>query len=567
MIVSSFELYSVSNWLKLLWLAGAIIAISILRLVTKLYQARMKFRRLKSQGIPIMTHSFVFGHLPVVLQFYRDWAFDANFIQTFGYYIHKHWQKFFLNETKCPPVVYVDVWPISRPMAFSLEAYVSNQMEIGSSLPKSPMQGEFLRPISNGRDLNCMHGEEWRYWRTRFNPGFSRGNIRTWVSAIIEETEAFANMFKNLSGGNSDWGQVFPLEQLSSNLAFDVTGRVVLGTRLNTQSLYPSPFTIAYREQLQRMEITLSPRKLLWRATPFFKLLVRRKRGQLMRLLKPFILEGFGADIQGPRTIVRAAAAELNQDPGAKGAPVNDSLVEAVYCQLMIFFFGGDDAISITLPRIFRQLQLHPECLAKLRDEHDTILGPDPATASEKIREAPHILDSLKYTLSVIKETLRLNPATITIREGQPDFNFHIKDADTVWPTDGFDLFDSSITIHRDPANFHNPMEFIPERYLVAEGDILHPAKDMWRGFQLGPRRCIGQELAIVVLKLVLVHVIRNFDVEMAWEEWDQLRELQGIKVNKQLVEGERMYTTGKATSHPKDGAPAHVKIRDPSTR
>lgn len=66
-------------------------------------------------------------------------------------------------------------------------------------------------------------------WRSRFNPGFSRTNIRTWIPAIIEEVETFANVLKGLSGGDDgQWGQVFPFEQISSNLAFDVTGRVVL---------------------------------------------------------------------------------------------------------------------------------------------------------------------------------------------------------------------------------------------------------------------------------------------------------------------------------------------------
>lgn len=175
-----------------------------------------------------MPHSFLFGHFFVVIQFYKDWAFDANFIQTFGFYMSKNWAKFFPKENQCPPVIYVDVWPISRPMAFSTMAYISNQMEIENSLPKSPMQGEFLSPISNGKDLNCMHGEEWRMWRSRFNPGFGRSNIRNWIPAILEEVEAFTNVLKNLSGGVGEWGQVFPLEQISSNLAFDVTGRVVL---------------------------------------------------------------------------------------------------------------------------------------------------------------------------------------------------------------------------------------------------------------------------------------------------------------------------------------------------
>lgn len=165
----------------------------------------------------------------LVLQ--RLGAFDANFIQTFGLYMSENWSKYFPDEKECPPVIYVDVWPFSTPMAFSMQAYVSNQMEIGNSLPKSPMQGKFLYPISNGKVLICMHGEEWHIWRSKFNPGFSRSNIRAWIPAILEEVEAFADTLKSLSDGNSTWGQVFSLEQISSNLAFDVTGRVVNKSR------------------------------------------------------------------------------------------------------------------------------------------------------------------------------------------------------------------------------------------------------------------------------------------------------------------------------------------------
>lgn len=175
-----------------------------------------------------MTHSFLLGHLLVARQFYRDWASDANFVQTFGYYMSLHWERFFPTETQCPPVIYVDLWPIATPMAFSMKAYVSNQMEMGQSLPKSPMQGEFLRPITNGRDLNCMHGEEWRAWRSIFNPGFSQSNIRLWVPAILEEVETFAESIRGLAGQNGDWGQVFLLEKMSGNLAFDAVGRVIL---------------------------------------------------------------------------------------------------------------------------------------------------------------------------------------------------------------------------------------------------------------------------------------------------------------------------------------------------
>lgn len=165
------------------------------------------------------------------------------------------------------------------------------------------------------------------------------------------------------------------------------------------------------------MEITFSP----------------RKRDELFQILRPSILENLVAPTKGSQTIVQAAAEDLNRIRREDShGPPDESLVKHAFYHLMAIFFGGDDAISITLPRIFKQLQLHPECLDKMRAEHDTVLGPDPSTAAQRLRDEPYILDSLKYTLSVVKETLRINPATITIRAGQPDFNFYIKDSNTV---------------------------------------------------------------------------------------------------------------------------------------
>ncbi|PHH75451.1 hypothetical protein CDD82_4450 [Ophiocordyceps australis] len=513
-----------------------------------------------------MPHYFFFGHLYIVRRFYKDWASDANFIQTFGYYMSLNWKRYFPGEERCPPIIYLDVWPIATPMAFSMEAYVSNQMEMGKILlAKSPMQGEFLGPISNGKDLNCMHGEEWKTWRSRFNPGFGKSNIRQWVPAILEEVETFAGVLQNLSGKAGAWGPVFQLEKVAGDLALDATGRIILNHRLHSQTASPSKFTQVYREQLQRMEITLNLPKLIWRTTPMFKSIITRKRRELYDFLRPFILQSFGSRApSGKRTIIQAALEECKHEkPDTRpSADPDEPFIEMVFCQLMIFFFGGDDAISIIIPWMFKQLQSHPECVAKLRQEHDKVFGTDLSAAAHQIREMPHLLDSLPVTQAVIKETLRIHPATITIRMGQPDFTFHITGSNMEWPSDGFDLFDSSITIHRDPQNFPNPLDFIPERWMAPQGHSLYPPKNVWRAFQLGPRKCIGQEMAYVVLKLVLVLVVRRFDIEMAWDEWDDLQTRMGHSPSRKTVNGDRMYTTGKATSHPKDGAPVHVRAR-----
>jgi len=48
--------------------------------------------------------------------------------------------------------------------------------------------------------------------------------------------------------------------------------------------------------------------------------------------------------------------------------------------------------------------------------------------------------------------------------------------------------------------------------------------KGAWRGFGMGPRGCIGQELVMAELKLVVVVVAGEVDGECGWGEWDERR-------------------------------------------
>ncbi|PQE22545.1 Cytochrome P450 protein [Rutstroemia sp. NJR-2017a BVV2] len=555
---------------KLLQISGFFVALALSWFFLCLVKARKKFIVLGRKGIPIPRYSYLLGHLPVVLTFHREWAMDANLTQTLGLYIANNWQKFYPRENRRPPIIYLDLWPIAEPLAISIDVSTSNQMVFDKmNLPKSHMEGDYLIPLTKGKDFGSLSGNEWRFWRTTFNPTFGAANIAALVPAICEEVETFTRRLEDRCGDGNTWGQVFPFENVSAELIFDITGRVVIGKRLNTQSASPELFSSLFRAQLTRMEITLNPLKVLWRWTPMSKGYLTKKRDEMLEWLRPFILESFKrASSSEAETIVEAAAKETRQNVWIDKvqASCDESFINAVFYQLMICFFASDDAPTSTIPWLFEYLHRSPESLMKLRAEHDSVFGTNPEAAAKAIREEPELLNKLPYTTAVIKETIRLSPATTTIREGHQNFNFHITGFDErwpeYWPSAGFDLLDSPRTIHTDPNIFPKPHEFIPERYLVADTDPLYPPPNAWRGFQLGQRRCIGQVLAYAELKLVLALATRRFDIEPAWEEWDLMLSQQGKKAKPHLVEGERLYITGNATSHPKDGAPVHVRAR-----
>jgi len=66
------------------------------------------------------------------------------------------------------------------------------------------------------------------------------------------------------------------------------------------------------------------------------------------------------------------------------------------------------------------------------------------------------------------------------------------------------------------------PNKFIPKRFLPAPNNFQEIAKDSWRPFEKGPPGCLGQELAMLEIKIVLSLTLREFDIKGAYEEWDR---------------------------------------------
>lgn len=93
------------------------------------------------------------------------------------------------------------------------------------------------------------------------------------------------------------------------------------------------------------------------------------------------------------------------------------------------------------------------------------------------------------------------------------------------YPTVGKMVWINLHTIHRRADLFPEPDSFIPERFLTGN-DMWAPQvdikKDSWRPFEKGPRGCIGQELAMLEMKIILVMTSRDFDVKINYAEWER---------------------------------------------
>lgn len=202
----------------------------------------------------------------------------------------------------------------------------------------------------------------------------------------------------------------------------------------------------------------------------------------------------------------------------------NSDLVKGLVSNVKAFAFAGHDTTATTICWCFYNLGRHPSALAKIRAEHEQIFGPDTREMSRILLASPQKINDLPYTLAVIKETLRLYAIVHSFREGDPSLELDASRGRL--NTEGLLIIVAGAALHLNPLIWYKAHDFIPERWLVSKGDPLYPPPHAWRPFEHGPLNCIGQELALIELKLVLVGLVRTVEIQPAWDKWDQLRQV-----------------------------------------
>jgi hypothetical protein len=207
--------------------------------------------------------------------------------------------------------------------------------------------------------------------------------------------------------------------------------------------------------------------------------------------------------------------------PDGKAAEKLESARKAtLVSQIMLFLIAGQDTTSTTITYCFHEIYTSPTALKRIRAEHSEVFGTDssPAQIVSAIEKSPDRLNDLPYTSAIIKETLRLHPPASIVRKGESGVTL-TDDEGNIFPTEGCNIWVVHLAMQRDPKYFVEPDSFIPERWLAEPGDRLYPTKGAWRPFETGQRNCLGQPLAMLMIKISLLMVVRSFDIAEAYDE------------------------------------------------
>ncbi|EDV25743.1 uncharacterized protein TRIADDRAFT_13732, partial [Trichoplax adhaerens] len=167
------------------------------------------------------------------------------------------------------------------------------------------------------------------------------------------------------------------------------------------------------------------------------------------------------------------------------------------------FLIGGYDTTASNLTFIAFALATNPDVQDKVIEEIDQYCPDEDNLNYNDIQK----LDYLEMT---INEAFRyFSAGYISLREAKSDCVIN-----GVQFPKGVGIAIAVKAIHEDPDIWENPDKFDPQRFSADQKSKRHPCHFL--PFSDGPRKCIGNRLGMMNLKLILVRLLQQVKFEVA---------------------------------------------------
>ncbi|KAI0837328.1 putative cytochrome P450 [Hypoxylon sp. FL0890] len=192
---------------------------------------------------------------------------------------------------------------------------------------------------------------------------------------------------------------------------------------------------------------------------------------------------------------------------------------EKLSANAFILVLAGSETTATTLSGATYLLLTHPDVLEKLKQE---------VRSSFKSVDEINInsVNKLSYMLAILNESLRLYPpVTSSLVRVVPPSGEQIAGQ---FVAGGTFVEVQHWSMNHSKENWNEPWAFRPERFLLSTEEAAKQGNrlDALQPFNVGPRNCIGRNLAYAEMRLILARLIYDFDMKLA-EESDKWIERQ----------------------------------------
>ena len=314
-----------------------------------------------------------------------------------------------------------------------------------------------------GNGIMTSEGDFWRRQRRMMQPCFHRRIIDRFGGLIHAVNEKYANRW----AAHAARGEPVDVSDATSELTLEIVLQSIFGTDLERleRQLGANPFEVVAKEQNRDLKFAFRFRSL----TKLVAELIERRRRE------PEEHVDFLAMLMAAR------------DRDNVTAMSDKEMIDEV----MTLIVAGHETTAAALGWTWYLIGQHPETARQLEAEADrTAAGPLSLEAAE----------SLAFTHQVIQEALRLYPPgwlfTRRTIEADEFRGFYVPPRT--------DVFISPYTLHRHPVFWNEPEAFLPQRFAGIDAKERH--RFAFIPFSVGPRHCIGENMAMFEM---LVHVNR----------------------------------------------------------
>jgi len=368
-----------------------------------------------------------------------------------------------------------------------------------------------------GEGILTATGHKWKRNRKLIQPAFSQKNLDRFVDVFCKNVEVMLKLMKP--------NEIFDVCDMLGRCAVDIVCESAMGVNVNAQT-----GDSKYYKSLCKYTDVLAKRLFNPFLHPDFiyklsrdnkineecaKYLVDFSESVIKRKKQEYI-ENKAKKLSKPQSNSESNKKmflEMLLDMNDTGANFTDLEIK----DEVNTFVGAASDTSVTVTCfMLLMLGLYPDIQQKVYEETMEILG-------DKKNLEPNDLSMFKYTEMVMKETMRLFPvAPIVVRKA----NDEIKLTTCIIPKDA-GIVISTISTHRDPELYADPLKFDPERFLPEETKKRHPYA--YYPFTLGPRSCIGQKYGYMFVKAVISLIVRKYRIETTYKSVEDIELIEAV--------------------------------------
>ncbi|EFX01803.1 cytochrome p450 monooxygenase [Grosmannia clavigera kw1407] len=179
-----------------------------------------------------------------------------------------------------------------------------------------------------------------------------------------------------------------------------------------------------------------------------------------------------------------------------------------------LLVLAGSGTTATLLSGVTYLLLNNPQSMAKLAAEVRSSFS-----SEEEITLLS--VNKLTYMLACLNEALRCYPPVVfglprVVPKGGSNIAGHFVPQGTVvacWQW----------AMNHMPENWEDPWKYSPERFLEDNPNTRDRLEAM-QPFSVGPRNCLGRNLAYAEMRLILARIIFNFDLQLADPDFDWLK-------------------------------------------